>query len=187
MNRTEIPIMLSALLVSFLLQGCSAAQGDCEKIRAELEQTKSRLAATKVELEKAVAELKMTRGALNQARAEFKEVKEEILALKVDAKNKERLFESKRNQFKGTIDDCRKRKSLLEAELAGARHEVVFLRQKMDELLQGLERVSGELDITRNANMALREEIQRLTRENLRLRETLGRSGPNRLLPKTQQ
>lgn len=177
MNRTEISIMLSALLMSLLLQGCSAGQGDCEEIRAELERSKSRLIATKAELEKTVDELKMTRGALNQARAEFKEVKEGILALKIDAKNKERLFESKRNQFKGTIDDCRKQKSLVEADLAGARHEVVFLKQKIDELLQGLERVSGELDITRNANMALREEIQRLTRENLRLRETLEGSG----------
>ncbi|MBW2066442.1 MAG: hypothetical protein JRJ03_16150 [Deltaproteobacteria bacterium] len=176
MNRKRVSVILLVLLLPPFLEGCSTGGGDCDRLRSELEKTKSELVTAKSLLDRTREELEVAKQELANAMAKLSEANKKILALEERVGNRKRLYEGMEMRLKETTSLCEKEKRIAETNLISALHEVSFLKQKIEELINGLETVSDELDVTRDANAVLQREIQRLTRENRRLRETIGTS-----------
>ncbi|MBW1998331.1 MAG: hypothetical protein JRJ29_10260 [Deltaproteobacteria bacterium] len=175
MNKRRVSIVVSVLVLLPLLQGCFAGE-DCDRLRSELEKTKSELVTAKSLLDKTRKELEVVKRELADAMAKLGEANKKILVFEETVGNRERVRQETEKKLKETTSLCEKKKRIAEANLVSALHEVTFLKQRIEELINGLETVSGELDITRDANAVLQREVQRLTRENIRLRKTSGAS-----------
>ena len=61
----------------------------------------------------------------------------------------------------------------MEAPLTAARNEAVYLRQKLEELTQNLLRTASELEMTKDANEILREQMSELNNRKYELEEQL--------------
>lgn len=150
LRRFGVPVSLICLLLA--QAGCGVGREEHEEVLARLEKVNTELVTAKTELES-------TRKALERAGTRIMEMER---SLGEDRKKLETLLKS-RGREKRTV----------QAPLIGAQQEIEFLRQKVEELMEGLKQTSGELDLTRKANEALQGQVSDLTGERDRLRELL--------------
>lgn len=150
LRRFRVPVSLICLLLA--QAGCGVAREEHEEVRARLEKVNMELVTAKTELES-------TRKTLERAGTRIMEL--------------ERSLGEERNRLETLMKSRVREKKTVQAPLIGARQEMAFLRQKVEELMQGLKQTSGELDLTRSANEALQDQVSDLTGERDRLRALL--------------
>jgi len=139
------------------LAACGISKDEHEKIVAEHKKTITDLAKKRDELDKISAELEKTKIKLKQTNHELAE--------------KERSLTKANNQLKNTSEKFSKEKKAMESSLIAARHEVGYLRDKMDELIQSFKKASDELNMAEKANEILHQQMNELTAERDRLKK----------------
>jgi len=138
--------------LALCLVGCGISEEEYEKKVSELKHVKAKLAKTEVELNETKARLEQA----NMKNAEM-----------------EGALTEAQNQLKIAIRKQKQNEDALEAPLAAARNEAVYLRQKLEELTQNLLRTASELEMTKDANEILREQMSELSNRKYELEERL--------------
>ena len=152
-DRPEHSLTLFSIVgLAIFLVGCGISEEEYEKKVSELKHVKAKLAKTEVEV-------KETKARLNQAKMKNAEM--------------ERALTEAHNQLKIALRKQKQNKEALEAPLIAARNEAVYLRQKLEELTQNLLRTASELEMTKDANEILREQMSELNNRKYELEEQL--------------
>ena len=155
-------VLLSAMMgMISTLAACGVSKDDHEKIVSEYNKAMAELAKKEAELNMTKAELEKTKIKLNKANNGVSEKK--ISLTKTP------------NQIKIALEKCSHEKRAKESSLIATRHEVTYLRNKMEELINSFNKVSNELNLAEKANEVLREQLDELAAERDRLKKLVNK------------
>lgn len=159
--------LASAGLILILVWGCTSRE-DHEKVVSELRKKDEALS-------KARAELDASREKIHDGIADLARAMAQLERQKIKLSEMEKSLSQSRDQLTRILGAHEKEKQLMRAELAGEQNRARYLKQSQEELIQGLERISSDLDTTRVANELLKVEVNKLNNETNRLKEILER------------
>ena len=151
----------------FALPGCGVSKEEQERLVSELGKIKAELQDARAELTRADSELKQTRAALAKITEDLKNENARCFQM-------EKSFNEKHNALIISVELLKKEKRKLASKALAARNEAVYLRDKMDELIHGLRKMTEELNLVKRANKALRDEMDVLTKQKDQLKEIPG-------------
>lgn len=151
-----IPLSLLAVLF-FCLSGCGVSEEEHQNVVSQLDKVKTELDEVRALLNKKESELAETKTALSH---ETKRV--------LDS---EKTVMKAQDQLKSEKQKHRQERQALQSPLTAARNESDYLRQKLEEMTQNFFKVSRELEMIKQANQILKEQINETTLEKRRFQE----------------
>jgi len=160
-HRVTVPALTAVVLA---LVGCGISKDEYEKSVSELNKARAEILKAKDELEGTKKEANKTRAELAKTMVDLEKANTKIVDM-------EKSFTIAQNQLKMTVERHKKEKQAIQAPLLSTRHEAVYLRQKLDELIHALKKSRNELIMARKANEILRGQMNKLTNERNQLQE----------------
>ncbi|UCB48768.1 MAG: hypothetical protein JSW56_16855 [Deltaproteobacteria bacterium] len=144
MNAFKQTVTLLVVNIALIgLAGCGVSKDEHEKVLSQLDKANALLAETRAELEQANSKIA----------------------------SMEKLPPNDQHDLSIALKKHKRARQLLRASLADSQRETTILRQQLDELTQSLMKVTRELDVTKQANEVLKQQIDELMKEKTRLQE----------------
>lgn len=155
----QFGVLFAVVSLALTLGGCGVSKEEHQKTVAELN-------GVKAELEKKEADLNRVRFDLDKRTIELKQAK-------LETRETAEALTKARNELQTALKRHQREVKTIQAPLVGVGREAAFLRQKVDELTQGLLRRGEELGLFKDANETLRGQVGELTEEKTRLQGLL--------------
>ena len=161
MKRLSKLMMLLFLYSIFMAPaGCGVQKEEQEKLVSELRDAKIELTETKSEF--------------NQTKAELEKIKNELKSEIARCVQIEKALSEKYSSLIISFEQLSKEKQNMESKAVSARNEALYLRDKMDELIHGIRKVTEELNLVKTANKTLCDQMDALAKEKNQLQEISG-------------
>ena len=178
-------VLLGITSIVLVFFGCGVSEDEHEKIVSELYKTRiendkkrDELSKSKIALSKTEAELDIIKADLDAARGELNYSKELLDKNKRNKTSTNSEFVEMEKKFNETqrileleLDKHLKDKHVIKSQYDRARMEVTYLKAELGELINRFMKTVEDLDLIKDANKALRTQIDEVIFERNRLQE----------------